>query len=45
MAEECGLIQARLAIVECCGERVGPVDRMGSFEFRAGKDVVERGLD
>ena len=45
MGEESGLRQAHLTPVECYGECVGPGDRIGTFEFGAGKDVVERGLN
>jgi hypothetical protein len=42
MGKESGLRQARLTLVECYGECVGPGDRMGIFEFGAGNDVVEK---
>jgi hypothetical protein len=45
MGEESNLLQACITLVACCGECVGPGDRMRTFEFGAGKDVVERGLN
>jgi len=45
MSQESRLRQARFTPVEGCDECVVPRNRMGAFDFRAGKDVVKRGLD
>jgi hypothetical protein len=45
MSQESSLRQARFALVKGCDECVIPGNRMGTFDFRAGKDIVKRGLD
>jgi len=45
MSQESSLKQARLTLVEGCDEFVFPGNRMGTLDFRAGKNVVKRGLD
>jgi len=45
MSQENSSREARFAPVEGCDECVVPGNRMGALNFRAGKDVVKRGLD
>jgi len=45
MSQESSSRQARFAFVKGCDVCVIPADRMGTLDFRAGKDVVKRGLD
>jgi len=45
MSQEISSKQARFSLVEGCDECDGPRTRMGTLDFRAGKDVVMRYLD
>jgi len=45
MSPESSSRQARFTLVEGCDECVVQCNRMGTLVFRAGKDVVKRGLD
>ena len=44
MSQESSSRQARFALVKGCDDCVVPGKRMGTLEFRAGKDVVKRDL-
>jgi len=45
MSQESSSRETFFALVEGCDECVVPGNRMGALYFRAGKDVVKRGLD
>jgi hypothetical protein len=45
MSQESGLRQTCFTLVEGCVECVGPGDIMGTLDFGAGKDIVERVLN
>jgi hypothetical protein len=45
MRRESGSRQAHFTVIEGCDECISPGNRMGTLDFGAGKDVVERGLN